>query len=246
MKTNMPFHTISIRIISSYLQIAGLLTRFDLTLPPSVRNLAVVESRSSSLSEQMLQFDCLTDVRQDGDLFMLQQAASVWLVPFLSVVCCASFWFWLFPRCVRRRSISLNPHDGFVCSLMVLFYTLFPSVVNRIALTFSCKTYGDRSLLTEALSVQCFEGEHYVMIFTVGVPGMLIFVFFVPIFLARLLIKQRRAGRLYPSQQKYDARWTFRLGFMFAGYRQGYEWCKCHSGCCCCCCCCYFSLVVGI
>ena len=57
--TKMPFHSIAIRIVSSYLQIAGLLTRFDLTLPAAVKSLAaVVESSSSSLSEQLLLFDC--------------------------------------------------------------------------------------------------------------------------------------------------------------------------------------------
>ena len=35
------------------------------------------------------------------------------------------------------------------------FLHAFPSAINQFALTFSCKTYGDRTLLTEALSVQC-------------------------------------------------------------------------------------------
>ena len=56
--TKMPFHSIAIRIVSSYLQVAGLLTRFDLTLPKAVHTLAVAESSSSSLSEQLLLFDC--------------------------------------------------------------------------------------------------------------------------------------------------------------------------------------------
>ena len=61
--TKMPFHSIAIRIVSSYLQVAGLLTRFDLTLPKAVHTLAVAESSSSSLSEQLLLFDCATDLR---------------------------------------------------------------------------------------------------------------------------------------------------------------------------------------
>ena len=118
--------------------------------------------------------------------------------------------------------------DGFVSSLMILFYTLFPSAVNRIALTFSCQSYGHgaerKSLLTEALSVKCYSTEHWAMMTTVGIPGMLVYVVIIPTFIAALLIKQRLALALYPSQENYQSKWTLRFGFMFAGYREGYEW----------------------
>ena len=54
--TAMPFHSIVIRIVSSYLQIAGMLLQFDLHLPPSVRTLVVVEGSSSSLRYVVLLF----------------------------------------------------------------------------------------------------------------------------------------------------------------------------------------------
>ena len=227
----MPFHSIAIRIVSSYLQIAGLLTRFDLTLPKAVHALAIAEASSSSLSEQLLLFDCGTDVRSDRDIFLLRQMASVWIIPLVSILCCAVFWFCMFPALHHRSKARsptalrrMRPKDGFISSMLVLFYTLFPSVVNRIALTFSCKTYGDRNLLTEALSVQCLDSAHWSMIVLIGIPGMVLFVFIVPGLIAKKLITQRRKGHLYPTQAKYEPRWTLRLGFMFAGYRQGYEW----------------------
>lgn len=40
--TAMPFHSIAIRIVSSYLQVSGMLLRFDLTLPKSVQALIQV------------------------------------------------------------------------------------------------------------------------------------------------------------------------------------------------------------
>ena len=154
----MPFHSIAIRIVSSYLQVAGLLTRFDLTLPEAVTSLVVAESSASSLSEQLLLFDCATDARDDRDMFLLRQVASVWLVPLVAIVCCTVFWFGIFAIFCRAKVPSQNmlrPLDGFVSSVCVLFYTQFPSIVSRIALTFSCKQFGERRLLTEALSVQC-------------------------------------------------------------------------------------------
>jgi hypothetical protein len=213
---SMPFHTIAIRIVSSYMQIAGLLLTFQLTLPESVQVLISIESGASSLGERLLMFECLTDNRNDYDLFVLREITMVWLIPFVSVVCCVLFWFVLF-----RRKWS---KDGFVSSLMVLFYTLFPSVVTKIALTLSCREFGDRSLLSEALSVQCWSNKHLEIIAGVGLPGFFLYVVIIPTGLARLLILRRRQETLYYHQKHFDPTHTLRYGFVFAGYREGYEW----------------------
>ena len=100
--------------------------------------------------------------------------------------------------------------------------------MNRIALTFSCESYGldaaQKSLLTEALSVECETSEHWTMVATVGIPGMLLYVAIIPTFISLVLIKQQHALTLYPSQENYQSKWTLRFGFMFAGYKEGYEW----------------------
>ena len=64
--TRMPFHSIAIRIVSSYLQTSAMLLGFDIALPSSVRTLFVVEMSASSLSSELMQFDCVTDERDDG------------------------------------------------------------------------------------------------------------------------------------------------------------------------------------
>ena len=44
-KESMPFHSISIRIVSSYLQVSSMLLAFDVTLPKSVRTLMYVQAK---------------------------------------------------------------------------------------------------------------------------------------------------------------------------------------------------------
>ena len=234
-KSSMPFHSIVIRIVSSYLQVAGMLQRFALTLPAAVRTLVVIEASSSSLSEQLLLFDCGSDVRDGAGVFVLKQVMSLWVIPLVSVLACALFW--VAAGIVRRRRAQsdgghrhvVTPLDGFISSLMVLFYTLFPSVVSRVALTFSCRSFGDprrgtsRLLLTEALSVQCLKESHWTMMLLLGFPVVLLYIFVVPWFIARTLIRQRKAGKLFAHQNHYDAKYTIRFGFMFAGYREGFE-----------------------
>ena len=157
-------------------------------------------------------------------MFLLKQITSVWIVPLIAIVMCATFWVGVYakqrlelckkPSSAAARSASLDaslattnrikPLSGFVASLMVLFYTLFPSVLNRVALTLSCRTFHDRSLLSEALSIRCGSKQHILIITTVGIPGMLIFALVIPATIALLLFRQRRKQTLYPSQVHYQ------------------------------------------
>ena len=87
------------------------------------------------------------------------------------------------------------------------------NIVTRVALTSSCRQYGDRSLLTEALSVTCWGEKHWWSLLAVGIPGLLLYVIIVPVLLARVLIAQRRLNTLYYWQDRYDPKWTLRYGF---------------------------------
>jgi hypothetical protein len=60
-----------------------------------------------------------------------------------------------------------------------------------------------------------------------GFPVVLLYIFLVPGFIAWTLIRERKAGRLFALQADYDAKSTIRFGFMFAGYREGYEFWEC-------------------
>jgi hypothetical protein len=254
-RITMPYHSIAIRIVSSYLQVAGLTLYFDLTLPRAARNLAVVEASSSSLSESLTMFDCATSIRKDIQIFTLKQIMSTWVIPCSGVCCCALFWFVISkvyngfrgggaaaapPSAavaaaavaaatanadIRNKTLVVSAGDNFLASLMILFYTLFPSLVTRVALSFSCRTYGGQQLLTEALSVKCWDSvEHGTMVGAVGVPGILLFIVIIPGMIGATLVRQRKRERLYPSQKHYDPRWTVRFGFMFAGYEEGFEY----------------------
>ena len=220
----MPFHSIVIRIVSSYLQIAGMLLKFDLTLPKEVASLVQVESSGGALGEQLLLFDCGTKIRAGMQMFMLKQVIAVWFFPVIGAVCCATFWLIYHLINKGKKDLFVSAMDGFVSSLMVLFFTLFPSLVNRLALTFSCQVYGDQLLVSEALSIKCFSQPHVDLILAVGIPGFIVFVFMIPTMLAQTLVTQRRAHTLFPTQKNYEHHWTLRLGFVYAGYKEGWEW----------------------
>ena len=271
--TEMPFHSIAIRILSSYMQVSGMLLSFDLYVPEAVRTLVVAQSSVSSLGEQLLNIDCMATSRVDESLFFLKQIMSAWVLPSVAMVVIAMFWWWRHCFCQRdgnddeehilrtivtktkpkkkqgkalpsgstkdsletsnRSPLSIKEVvvfvpsvDGFMTSIVVLFYTLYPSLVNRMALTFSCVSWdhGTTDVLTKAMSVKCWTPEHMTLIFQVGIPGLLLYMLLIPAWISLTLRYQRSRGHLYPHQNRYEPRWTMRFSFMFAGYREGFEW----------------------
>ena len=81
----MPFHCIAIRIVSSFLQTSAMLLSFDIALPSSVRTLFVLEMSASSLSSELMQFDCVTDERDDGYVVLLCAVISIFI---FFMICC--------------------------------------------------------------------------------------------------------------------------------------------------------------
>ena len=182
------FHSITMRSLISYLHVAGLILKFDLTLPESVRMLFVAKTSLFSLSEQVLLTDCAYEIRDVEAVFYLKQITSLWVIPIVAIFACALFWACARSRRKKKHQISpktngspsttidveVQPFDGFISSIVVLFYTLFPFLVSRIALTFACQSFGDpargvnKRLLTEALSVECLNSSHVTMLMTLG------------------------------------------------------------------------------
>ena len=271
--TEMPFHSIAIRILSSYMQVSGMLLAFDVYIPESVRSLIVAQSSVSSLGEQLLSFECLVESRKGATIFFMKQLFAAWILPFSSLVLIAIFW-WLRHVACQRDGLDDEDHilrmkvsdsqapkkrggrktqkeqfvannefngknnlqnevyifvpsvDGFLTTIVVLFYTLYPSLVNRMALTFSCVSWdnGESEILTEALSVKCWTPEHMALVYQVGIPGSILYMVLIPAAISLILNRERRRQHLYPHQRNYQARWTMRFSFMFAGYREGFEW----------------------
>ena len=60
-----------------------------------------------------------------------------------------------------------------------------------------------------------------------GFPIVFIYIFLIPGSIAYTLVRQRKAQTLFVHQTQYNPQHTIRFGFMFAGYREGYEFWEC-------------------
>eukprot|EP00949_MAST-11_sp_MAST-11-sp1_P000929 g929.t1 len=213
----LPFHTLALRTLISYLQVASMIRLYDMKLPAAVDGLITVETAASSAGDTMVSIDCATSA-SPLDIFVMKQAI-VYLAPFVLTAILALF------QCARRcagRANNLVALDQFVASVMVVLNLLFPTLVKRSALMFSCRSIGGRSFLDEVLDVECWQSEHIRAFMMTSLPGAIVFVMGFPLGLLFLLFRLKNRGALKHNGQNYDKRWVLRLGFLFAGYEDEY------------------------
>jgi hypothetical protein len=124
-KEPMPFHTIAIRIMSSYLQVAGMLLSFEITIPPAVQDLVTIQRSASAVVEQTLSFDCTAGSSRGLDLFFLKQTMAAVIPLFLP--CVGLFWLLAnsCKKCCKKKPIKYMM-DKIICSIVVLYYLMFP------------------------------------------------------------------------------------------------------------------------
>ena len=159
---SMPFHTISIRILSSYMQVTSLLNTFEIRLDDADISQSTVEGLGilSTIGKQALSFDCSASATRGIDLFLTKQTVAVTMpllfVPLVSIV-------WAIIHAVKKFKSSKKDtdtatvasiYDKIIASLLVLYYLLFPTLVDRIAITFSCTQLGSKNRLTHSLAVR--------------------------------------------------------------------------------------------
>jgi len=244
-QANMPFHSVGIRIISSYLQVAGLLTNFQVTLPPSVEALLVVESGASGIGGQVIAFSCLMPDTRGAALFFLKQLMCCLVIPI--GLCLLTVLFWSVNGLCCSRVVKKEPNnsnettgknvvtlrDKMQGSLVVLYYMMIPSILNSVTSMLQCTRYGvdERStdnminyqvkpkvLLDAELSIVCYEEVHMQMVMTIAMPGILIFIVIVPLVLLLSMRYHSRKQELYVHNKNFNPRVSYRFGFLFLGY----------------------------
>ena len=209
----LPFHTLSLRTLISYLQVASMIRLYEMELPAAVDGLVTVETFASSAGDALVSIDCSSRA-PPFDLFLTKQIL-VYTAPVVIVVVLSAFHF---VRKAIGRVEGTMAWDQFIASAMVLMNLLYPTLVKRSALIFSCRSIGGRRFLDESLDVRCFAPEHVGAILTTALPGILLYVVGFPLGLLLVLLRLKARGALKHSESTYDRRWVLRLGFLFAGY----------------------------
>ena len=238
--TQIPFHSVGIRIISSYLQVAGLLRNFSVTLPESVTQLLAAQGAASGIGGQVISFACLNPTVRGADLFFLKQLTTTIILPAVLALCVLAFWsmraICLSTCCRKEKKSNITVVDKAIGSLVILFYLMFPSIMTSVTSMLQCTSYGDstndrgftidtRILLDAELSIECYQPQHVAYIMSVAVPGMLVFVVIVPVTIIFKMRYHAKRSELLAYQPNFKANVSYRYGFLFLGYQENtYAW----------------------
>ena len=282
-QTQIPFHSVGIRIVSSYLQVAGLLANFQLTLPPAVESLAVAEAGASGIGGQVIAFSCLYPSVRGPELFFLKQIMTTIVVPLFIGLAVVIFWGTYGMLCAgsskkkkkkksavkvvavvgspgqdEKKTLALATPtstppptskktihkpirviDKLQGSLVVLYYLMFPSILNSITSMLQCTSYGidkrestsenylvqPKVLLDAELSIVCYQPKHLAMVMSVALPGGLVFVVILPLIILFAMRRHARRKELYARNENFNPAVSYRYGFLFLGYEDNmYAW----------------------
>jgi hypothetical protein len=138
------------------------------------------------------------------------------------------FWSLYGTLCHKVTENGVQAKDKFLGSMIVLFYLLFPSILNGMTEALACTTYGSKVekrskvLLDGALSVECYKTEHIALLLTVVLPSFIVFVLLIPTAIVKSMSSHYADETLLPHQANFHPMACYRFGFLFLGYEQ--EW----------------------
>ena len=226
-----PFHSVGIRIVSSFMQVAGLLNNFQLNLPSPVVSLVSSQSSISGVGGAIISFNCLLPTVRGMDLFIYKCTIIIIGLPVAMGLLVVLFWTIYGLTCHKKEASGVRARDKMVGSLLVLYYLMFPSILNGLTEIMACTNYGPREteslrgLLDGAMSVECYKTAHMMMLLTIALPSFFVFVIIVPGVIVASMRFHYKTESLLPHQANFEVIACYRYGFLFLGYEQEfYGW----------------------
>jgi flagellar basal body-associated protein FliL len=227
-----PFHSVGFRIISSFMQIAGLLNNFRLDLPAPIVSLMTTQSSVSGVGGSSLSFNCMLPETRGHELFMTKLIFIIIVIPIGLSLCVCVFWVVvvIVKKVCRSKADNhgVTPFDKAVGSIVIMYYIMFPSILNGMTDAMSCTTYGPkqsetaRVLLDGSLETICYQNKHLMILVTIVVPSFVLFVCITPLVIVFSMRIHHKDLSLLPHQKNFNPVACYRFGFLFLGYEE--EW----------------------
>ena len=215
----MPFHTLSIRTLLSYLQVASMIRLYDIELPPFVNGLVSAETAISSTGNTVIDVDCSLSGYTPLSMYVLKLVlvlcAPIVLVLLIGII--------QYARSEGKRISKDAAFDEFFAGSTVALSLLYPTIVRQSVLILSCRRIIGELYIDVAVDVECWGVKHMVVFISTALPGILLYIIGFPASLYIVLRRLQLKSALKHGDKNYDKRWALRLGFLYAGYeREGF------------------------
>eukprot|EP00948_MAST-09A_sp_MAST-9A-sp1_P001695 g1695.t1 len=188
-----------LKILLRQFQLIGIISKFPLSWTDSVEGMFAAFNTLSNAGSQAFSIDCFTSAS-----YATNSALN------LSVPIVMTLFFWVVVAFIYK-----NQHEAKIRNLklstIVILMTLHPTLVKQVLDFFQCtKPVLDKTFLVADVDVQCGQSTHLALVFTLGVPALVLYILGIP----------AAAGiNLYINRHNLDdpeIRQTF--GFLYANY----------------------------
>jgi len=207
-------YSILIKIMTNYLQLVTLVVGFKLRWPQKVEDAFTAQNSVGGTSEQFFSFDCLIGSHVSQEQTYYRKMIIMAVMPLLLIA--VSLFFWTFLAWRKKKWVFLTRECA--ATIVIIFFLILPNLVDSMFSLFSCQEIeAGEYWLTIDLSIKCWNGKHTLYLLAVGIPGVVVWVFGVPLGCVGVLIKYRR---------RQDELWLkMQYGFLISGYtRHCFYW----------------------
>jgi len=202
-------HSILIKIMTNYLQLVTLVVGFKLKWPKAVESTFFAQNAVGEASEQLFSFDCLIGANGSQADVYYWKIVIMALMPLLLIAASVLFWAavaW------KKRNWRLMRQEC-VATIVIIFFLIEPNLVDSLFSLFSCQEIeAGEYWLTVDLSIKCWDHTHTLYMLALGLPGIVVWVFGVPLGCLCVLTRYRR---------RQDEVWMkMQYGFLMCKYRR--------------------------
>ena len=161
----------------SFVQLISLLVTFPIAWPPIFVSIFKIGGAITVLGQHLMNLKCMFLDMSDGDVFFSTQLLWGLAPPIILIVCVAT---WLV---VDRTKTVIDLEIKIKTSCVALMYLVWPSLCSQTFSLFACRSVcnDDTLFLRVDLDVPCWEGQHAVYAFALGLPMLVIYVIGLPV-----------------------------------------------------------------
>ncbi|KAL4483524.1 hypothetical protein ABPG72_016805 [Tetrahymena utriculariae] len=221
-----------LKILLNYIQISLITNSYYLTLPPILAYFPDI--LSLPLQHFLNIFDCqFSEVNENIVPVVFLRVLWSYFLPFIFMLIIVFVYSILFciQKCILRykenkiflyiacQNVIMNSSKKMMVyhlynGLFFLLIFMQPSQVQILLSTISCKEIDNQMYIASDLTFQCYTQEHGFYVGTMIVPGLLLWIFVIPLVILSLLRKQ--CNRLDSLQVRFS------FGFLYQEYKQKY------------------------
>lgn len=138
----------------------------------------------TSLPTQVISFDCFMIDNMTGPnpdfSFNYYRLATFYALPIIVMI--LSFIFWLFKGCMNSQLTGQQRVDYTISTIAIIWFIFYPTIVQYLASSINCVDIEDVWRLYDDLEEVCWQGIHMKVVWSISLPGLVLWAFGMPLF----------------------------------------------------------------